>query len=284
MPAQRSSTANGAGRLLNYRANIHYLGNHMVLTPLAATLASSAKSAAVSKVQAFVKQKVIERWSRYRAERFFESFLDEVAKQADDRYQSASLDELLDRLDAEDEATSTLFDAYRRVCLSASRDVGPRIIGLLTAEVVLASRSASDGEERMFQAAELLTDADFKELVDYTRARQGSLSTEQSEQFAEHGYVSYVVNERVDEVEATRGQFASVAPPNLGAALGIWGLRLDALCLIYEDRRERIRIENADSERYRDEDMHVRTITDYVVTTREYHRLVALAERAIASL
>ncbi|WP_321817802.1 MULTISPECIES: hypothetical protein [unclassified Paraburkholderia] len=256
----------------------------MALTPLAATLVSSAKSAAVSKVQAFVKQKVIERWSRYRAERFFESFLDEVAKQADDRYQSASLDDLLDRLDAEDESTSTLFDAYRRVCLSASRDVGPRIIGLLTAVVVLENRSATGGEERMFQAAELLTDADFAELVEYTRAKQEKLSTEQGEQFAQHGYVSYVVDERVDEVKTTQGHFASVSPPNLGEVLGIWGLRLNALCLIYEDRRERFRIENADSERYRDEDMHVRTITDYVVTTREYHRLVALAERAIASL
>lgn len=254
------------------------------MAPLVEALIVSAKSTAIKKTQEFVKKKIIERWSQYRAEKFFEAFLGEVGKQADGRYQLASLDELLEKLGANDEATSALFDAYRRVCLSASKDIGPRVIGLLTAEIVLQERSATDGEERIFQAAELLNDADFRGFVEYTRARQSQLTDEQCVQFEREGHACYTVDEYVDEVETTGGHFISFPPPNLGETLGVWGLRLGGLCLVGMERRERTRIEHADSERYRDQDMHVRTVKDYVVTTPEYHRLAALSERAIASL
>jgi hypothetical protein len=252
------------------------------MAPLVEVLVASAKSIAIRKAQEFVKQKVIERWSQYRAEKFFEAFLGEVAKQADDRYQLASLDELLEKLSEKDEATSALFDAYRRVCLSASKDIGPCVIGLLTAEIVLQERLATDGEEQMFQAAELLNDTDFRQFVEYTRTRQAQLTDEQRKQFEQQGYVSYNVDEYLDEVETEGGHFISLPPPNLGEVLGVWGLRLGGLCLLGTERRERTRIARADSERHRDQDMHVRTVEDYVVTTPEYHRLATLAERALA--
>src|SRR5258708_35858215 len=66
----------------------------------------------------------------------------------------------------EDEAKSeVLFEAYRRVCLSTSKRLGPRIVGLLTGRLVLEGRMADDTEERIFAAAESLSDAELIEFM-----------------------------------------------------------------------------------------------------------------------
>ena len=63
--------------------------------------------------------------------------------------------------------TEVLYDAYRSVCFSKSKTMGPRILGLLTASIVLEKRTATDEEEPVFKAAEALSDP---ELLEFFKA------------------------------------------------------------------------------------------------------------------
>jgi hypothetical protein len=111
-----------------------------------------------------VKDKVIGRWSEHRARQFFEAFIEEVRKEDDVLTTSAELNDMLQSIANDDERTSTIFDAYRRVALSASKDIGPMVIGLLTARIVLEGRAADEIEEMVFEGAEVLNDRDFTSL------------------------------------------------------------------------------------------------------------------------
>ncbi|MFP3558569.1 hypothetical protein SB861_49110 [Paraburkholderia sp. SIMBA_049] len=115
-----------------------------------------------STVVDFLKEKAIGRWSEHRARRFLSSFIEEVRRERDVLTTSADLNEMLLDIGKHDKQTSALFDAYRRVALSASKDLGPMIVGLLTANLVLEDREATRSEEQIFGAAEILNDRDFE--------------------------------------------------------------------------------------------------------------------------
>src|ERR1700737_4432035 len=119
-----------------------------------------AKKAAEREAISRVTKAVVSRWSDYRAERFLDAFVDEVRKEQDVLRESANLNDYLDLIAKDEARSSALFDAYRRVCLAASKSIGPQIIGLLTAQLILQKRDADDDEELIFQAAEQLNDAD----------------------------------------------------------------------------------------------------------------------------
>ncbi|VVD97352.1 hypothetical protein PIN31115_01918 [Pandoraea iniqua] len=254
------------------------------MAPIFESLGAAAQGLATDAVQTFIKKKVIERWTQKRAACFYEAFLDEVRKQADTRFQSATLDELLASLGDQDDVTSSVFEAYRRVCLSASKDIGPRIIGLLTAKIALANRQATEQEELVFQAAEALTDSDLKAIVDYAQWAHSKLTDAKLSLFKEHGFTSYLLEEFDTEEIQVGGHFGSLPIFNISENVGVWAMRLQTLCLIAEDRRETIRQVLADSELHRDEDGYIRRVSDYIRTTPAFHGLVSLAERAIASV
>ncbi|MDB0544367.1 hypothetical protein LBW62_24290 [Ralstonia solanacearum] len=111
-----------------------------------------------------LKEKVIGRLSHRRATRFFDTFIEEVRKEQDVKWASADLNDMLNSVAKNEQQASVLFDAYRHVALSASKDIGPMIIGLLTAEIVLEDRGTTEGEELVFEAAETLRDRDFEVL------------------------------------------------------------------------------------------------------------------------
>lgn len=125
------------------------------------TAHSIAEREAIKAATNFFKDQVIGRWSEHRAERFLLAFLDEIRKEEDVKTTSANLNDMLKLVAEKAEQTSALFDAYRRVALSASKDIGPMIVGLLTAKIVLEGRDASEYEEQIFEAAEILNDRDF---------------------------------------------------------------------------------------------------------------------------
>jgi hypothetical protein len=106
---------------------------------------------------------IIERWTRHRAERFFEAFLEELRHEPTDEETDKHLEEILN----DDIKSEVLFDAYRRVCFSKSKTIGPRIIGRLTGELVNEGQMASDSEEAIFAAAERLSDGDIVEFMKY---------------------------------------------------------------------------------------------------------------------
>ncbi|WP_158934064.1 hypothetical protein [Burkholderia sp. S171] len=128
-----------------------------------------------------VKDKVIGRWSEHRARQFFNAFIDEVRKEDDVLTTSAELNDMLQSIANNDERTSAIFDAYRRVALSASKDIGPMVIGLLTARIVLEERAADEIEEMVFEGAEVLNDRDFTSLQAWMRRFVNNDSSYKSE-------------------------------------------------------------------------------------------------------
>src|SRR4051794_3456477 len=76
---------------------------------------------------------VVERWTRYRAECFLQSFVKAVQFEHASGVESEETDRLLNKILEDENNSQILFDAYRTVCFSKSKEVGPRIVGLLTA-------------------------------------------------------------------------------------------------------------------------------------------------------
>jgi len=137
----------------------------VITTTIAAAGADFAVGKAKDALFDMVKDKVIGRWSEHRARQFFDAFIDEVRKEDDVLTTSAELNDMLQSIANNDEQTSAIFDAYRRVALSASKDIGPMVIGLLTARIVLERRAADEIEEMVFEGAEVLNDRDFTSLL-----------------------------------------------------------------------------------------------------------------------
>jgi hypothetical protein len=106
---------------------------------------------------------VIERWSRHRAERFFEAFAEEAERETESTCRPSEADAMLTQILNDEGKSEVMFDAYRRVCLARSKRIGPRIIGLLTAELVLQGKMADATEEALFEVAETFSDRDFME-------------------------------------------------------------------------------------------------------------------------
>src|SRR6202043_1948719 len=141
------------------------------MDPVSSFLVGHVASKVLDKFGSSFRAQVIERCSRSRAQAFFNQFCDEVSRQCD----GAAPQELEDTLTriVEDEACSEiLFDAYRRVALSRSRALGPRIIALLTAELVAERRGAGDLEDTIFTAAENLTDEELLAFAMFVRTEQ----------------------------------------------------------------------------------------------------------------
>lgn len=87
---------------------------------------------------------VIEKWTRYRAENFFEEFQHRLIEGhiSGDQYIDVADD--IDDILSDEKGSEVVYDAYRRVSLSSSKDIGPRIIGVLTAELCIAKEYAND--------------------------------------------------------------------------------------------------------------------------------------------
>ena len=127
-----------------------------------AILAGYLTGKATELVESTFRENVIERWSRYRARQFFEEFCSAVTEpDSTDDDIHAKLEELF----SDEHRSEVMFDAYRSVCLTKSKILGPRIIAILTAEIVARDSIATADEEAMFAAAELMSDAELIEMA-----------------------------------------------------------------------------------------------------------------------
>lgn len=106
---------------------------------------------------------VIDRCSRRRIGEFVETFCTLVVSDCDEEQIRRQLDEIVN----DDRKSEALFDAYRRVALSVSPILGPRIIALVMAKVIAENRQPSDDEERFLSVSERLSDTEFREARKY---------------------------------------------------------------------------------------------------------------------
>lgn len=197
-----------------------------------------AEKEAIKVIVQHVKEKAIGRWSEYRANRFFSAFLDEIRKEKDIKFESADLDDMLRMIAASDKQTTVLFDAYRRVALSASKDIGPMVIGMLTAIIALEDRDATTDEELIFQGAEALNDRDFDDLHNWFERVQTL-----DHAIDESGTLSVLVKtgpEQPAGVSLARlGAGIDDVPMNIAKDIGVFALKLKNIGLLVETIRRR---------------------------------------------
>lgn len=181
------------------------------------------------------KTTVVERWSKYRAEQFFESFIRTLAyydlKLADE----ASVKKQLDILFDDEIRTEVLFDAYRKVAFAASKTIGPRIIGILVGRLVHHGRHANQGEEKILMAAELLNDSDFESFEIFFK---NVLKSER--EWPPKYYVRRLDDKGYElELESSRfdsgwnyGQEGLMTPIDLDEKFGTWALKIQSVGLL----------------------------------------------------
>src|SRR5436190_1429707 len=91
---------------------------------------------ALGKIEDKFLGNVVHRWQNHRAHVFLEALAQTVAEDNSGPDAERKVDEALEDALTDEHKTEILFDAYRRVVLSTSKELGPRIIALLTARLL----------------------------------------------------------------------------------------------------------------------------------------------------
>jgi len=228
-----------------------------------------------------IKERVIARWSKYRADRFLESLVEAVRFEMDHEVPEEELNDVLDQMMAKEVNTEAVFEAYRRVCLSRSRDIGPRMIGIMTAILVLEERQPTTVEDSMMDVAENLSDSELIDLVDVVRSWQKS-EREGYESIATVGAVlQHTIESTWIDDRSSTGMDAS---SQLISILGPWGEKLRSYGLVREIVHERRKHYREDSERHVDEDMSGRWVSRTIVFAEGYSELIELIKRAAGAV
>jgi hypothetical protein len=97
---------------------------------------------------------IVERWSRTRAINFFGALVEMMGDGSPEIDIALKLDALLESKANQE----MLFEAYRLVCLSKSREIGPRAIALLSGQIILEGRQAAGIEEPWFEVFETFSE------------------------------------------------------------------------------------------------------------------------------
>lgn len=183
---------------------------------------------------------VIEKWTRYRAENFFAGLLEALSSEVAGNAEPHEVEQKLDAILSDERHGEALFDAYRSVCFSKSRELGPRIIGLLTGLLVLEQRTCSPDEDQVFQAAELLSDLELYSFFKEYRGYVGDVGQRDLiRQYYPRGIPVFeeetlVLPWRTDE-RGTNGYgspMIETTPLDLGRVLGPWAGRLETIGMI----------------------------------------------------
>jgi hypothetical protein len=223
---------------------------------------------------------VIHRWTRFRAEQFFLAFAAEVQSEVFQRIPNEKVDEMLEQIMADDIRTEVLFESYRRVCLAASKRIGPRIIGYLTAHLVAARREANESDEKILMAAEALSDSELKDFCDWfktTREEATSAKPDTSTGYCLcHGILEIPLHR--ESWDPNQGSEMEISPIDFAEMLGTWALKMKNLGIMKEKIVERTKKYRADG-KYVAEDGVQRTIEWRVLISEDFSRLAELATR-----
>lgn len=226
------------------------------------------------------KTNVIERWTKRRAQRFFDEFCREVEIELGGT-KSAKLDDILSHILEDETCSETLFDAYRRVSLTRSKELGPRIIGIVTAELVLQDRIADEIEDSILAAAENLKDDELLDFAKFVR-EQSARGTDESKKdvnFTKNGDLKIEWYKEHFDSNWRNNTGVSIAPLNLDESLGRWASKIKSYGILFDDMQERQWEYQEDSERHIDQDGTVREISWCIYVPKEYLRLAELVDR-----
>lgn len=223
---------------------------------------------------------VIERWSKRRAQQFFEHFCHEVEIElAGGR--SEELEHLLDKMLQDEHSTELLFDAYRRVSLSRSKTIGPRVIGIITAKLAIKQREPTGAEESMLDAAEQLYDDELIEFASFIGDYRGRAADEKQDDviLCDRGILRIKWNCEQLDSNWNREFDVSLGPLNLDESCGSWATKMESLGMIQTDLTEKKWDYQEDGERHIDQDGSVREISWWIITWDTYFEFADLIDR-----
>jgi hypothetical protein len=208
------------------------------MMPVVTSCSTLLKPAAEALAGKFGKS-VIERWTRYRAERFFEAFVGALATEATSGVEASNTEQFLSCILEDEVRSEALYDAYRRVCFSKSKNLGPRIIGLLTAQLVNKGRMATTEEEAIFEGAELLSDMEFIDFMkDYHRYRTKAKNAPDVHTYMEEESVVVLLHEDLSDKTNVHRQQVEVGPLDLEESLGRWAVTLTQTGLLSQKTKQ----------------------------------------------
>jgi hypothetical protein len=194
-------------------------------------------SEATEKLSRLFRTNVIERWSRQRANNFFDQLCIEIMAEREG-IRSDNLLPLLEKMLNDEFSSDLLFEAYRSVSLSRSRDIGPRLIGIITANLALENRSPNHWEESILLAAESLNDSELQGFSSFIETTRKKLADEKNSKVtAISGRVKIEwANESFNEEWAE--ERISIAPLNFYDSHGSWAVKMSAMDIIRSDLTE----------------------------------------------
>ncbi len=225
------------------------------------------------------KKNVIERWSKWRAEKFLKTFYSEISLLLNST-DTEKLNSTLDLILQNEDRSEMLFEAYRRVSLSRSKNIGPRIIAVITAKIIHEARLATIAEEIILSAAEALND---DELIDFaglvSEHKDKTNGKNEAVFFDDSGNLKIRWHKETLDSNWHQKTEISVSPLNLVSDLGRWAPKLKDFGIIQDEVIEKIWKYEEDSERHIDEAGQVRKITWWITINKEFFLLSDLINR-----
>lgn len=231
--------------------------------------------------------KVIERWTRYRADKFFEGFVESLSEELKTGVESNKADEALEAILDDDKKSEVLFDAYRTVCFAKSKNLGPKIIGILTGYIVAEGRTTQGDEDHVFRAAEALSDVElidlFKEFREWAKKADASEDKKKDAHWVGNSIV-IPWNEEVRDSAWPHSREAEidVSPLNFEEVFGgYWAAHAERLGLLSSRITQRQEEYKEDSERHIDEDGVLTIYASTMTFESPCKKLCDLIERSL---
>jgi hypothetical protein len=222
----------------------------------------------IDKVAGTFWTRVIEPWTKKKADTFFQQFCKSVCESH--KYSSDSqLQKALDTLLENESSSEKMYDAYRSLCVSRSKLIGPRIIAVITAMLINDNRPAAKEEKSLFAAAETLDDSEFREFRAFFEEKlekgltSGRKNADVSVDLDKSIMDVKLTDEQIDSNGSHREKI-SVGPLSLDDYLGTWAEKLRATGILTHDVFESNWEYKEDGERYIDEPGSVREISWWI--------------------
>lgn len=230
--------------------------------------------------------KVIERWTRFRAEKFFEGFVDSLTEEQNTGSVSVEADAALEKILDDDVKSEVLFDAYRAVCFAKSKTHGPKIIGLLTGYLVAEGRLTHPDEDCVFRAAETLSDTELLELFKEYRKRSKAAEKCKDKNKDAHWEGNFLVVPWTEEIQDSarphsREAEIETSPLNLGEVFGFWAAHAEQVGLLSSRNTQRQVEYKEDSDRHIDEDGVLTIHSSTIIFESPCKRLCELIGRCL---
>lgn len=242
------------------------------MEPISTTIAGYAIDKATSAIETIFKKQVIDRWTRHRAQKFFDSF---CASIIDASETDAEVNEKLETFFSSEAHSEILFEAYRSVCLTKSRDIGPRIIAFLVAELLISKKEADEDDDAIFSAAEELNDFELAQFLNYV-----TIQNKNSEnKFQQDGSITIKINSQQTMSSFLSQDENSVAPINLNY-IGTWAHKLKGIGMLTDDITQHQWRYDVDEENYIDEPGIAREISWFITIEKPAIKLASFVKRA----